>query len=48
MTATRPARHVLRRLRDPFGFADALRDLRLAPDDLPSMTREARLCGRGG
>lgn len=32
---------------DPFGFGAALRHLQLAPEDLPQMTREARLEGRG-
>lgn len=35
------------RITDPFGFADAFRDLRLAPEDLPSLTRECRLAGYG-
>lgn len=34
-------------LSDPFGFTAALRDLHLAPEDLPQITREARLDGRG-
>ena len=32
---------------DPFGFADAFADLSLAPEDLPSITRESRLAGMG-
>lgn len=34
-------------LTDPFGFTAALRNLHLAPEDLPQITREARLEGAG-
>lgn len=37
----------LRRLRDPFGFTDALAGLTLHPGDLPSLSRERRLDGGG-
>ena len=38
---------LLRRLGDPFGFADALTGLTLQPADLPTLSREARLDGHG-
>ena len=34
-------------LADPFGFEAALANLSLAPEDLPSLTRESRLAGSG-
>ncbi len=37
----------LRRLADPFGFADALAGLTLHPADLPTWSREACLEGAG-
>lgn len=43
-----PAKTMLARLTDPYGFSDAFRDLGLAPEDLPSMTRECRMAGSGG
>lgn len=38
---------LLQQITDPFGFHDALRDLSLAPGDLPTLTRESRLLGDG-
>ena len=35
------------RVTDPFGFAQALAGLSLAPEDLPSLTRECRMAGSG-
>lgn len=35
------------RLADPFGFDHAFAGLSLAPEELPSLTREARLQGCG-
>lgn len=43
----RALRSLLADLTDPFGFSDAFRDLHIAPQDLPSLTREGRLCGDG-
>lgn len=42
-----PFQRVLERLLDPFGFRQALDGLTLQPGDLPSLSREARLEGRG-
>lgn len=44
---TSPVSRLARRLLDPFGFDDAFTGLGLAPEDLPSLTRECRLAGRG-
>ena len=41
------ARRLHQRILDPFGFADALAGLTLAPEDLPGLTRECRLAGVG-
>lgn len=41
------ARRTLRRLQDPFGFANALAGLSLQPADLPTLTRDRRLDGDG-
>lgn len=40
-------RRLYARLSDPYDFAHAFRELRLAPDELPSLTRDHRLAGLG-
>lgn len=42
-----PLARLAQRLTDPFGFADALAEITLAPEDLPSLTRECRQAGSG-
>lgn len=42
-----PLARLAQRLTDPFGFADAFAGLALAPEDLPSLTRECRMAGSG-
>lgn len=40
-------RSIVQRMSDPFGFEAALAGLTLAPEDLPSLTRDCRLAGAG-
>ncbi|HET6404228.1 MAG TPA: hypothetical protein VFH78_06235 [Candidatus Thermoplasmatota archaeon] len=42
-----PLLRLTQRLTDPFGFHEAFAGLGLAPEDLPSLTRECRLVGSG-
>lgn len=45
--AASPLARIAQILDDPFGFADAFRDLHLSVDDLPGLTRECRMAGAG-